>query len=383
MRRLLSLTAFGSILLATQCYAGDGIVWEKDLDAAKSAAKRSNRLVLVHFGATWCKACQQVERDVFGAPDFGKELKKDYVAVKLNYDNFPATAHQYGVGPIPCDVILAPNGQVIERMSSPLTSTEYVAALERVAVFARTGQRPMPQQVAMAGGTTVMTTAGPATQAMTPNASGVPGPLAAGTSTPTNNPYMEYYNQQRAAQPAAPGAGAQPHLTAAAQKPAGQTDWLAAQPPGAQPAVAQPAQKSEVPARGAPQIPPGNPPLALNGYCPVTLVEQGSWAYGDARYGMQHRGRTYLFGGPHELERFRADPDRFSPVCSGNDPVLELDQRQTVPGSVYYGLFCRGHIYLFSSELTLQRFRENQNRYVIEAQQARTANAPAAAMYHK
>lgn len=379
MKTLCGIAAFCTLALATNCFAADGIVWEKDLDAAKSAAKRSNRLVLVHFGASWCKHCQQLERDVFSAPDFGKELKSNYVAVKLDYDHFPATARQYGVGTLPCDVVLAPNGDVIDRMSSPMTATEYVTALDRVAVYARTGQRPPPQQTAMAGGGAAMATAEPQSRTTSPNAFGVNTPAAA-TPRQANNPYLSAFQQQPAPPVVTPTTGAQPYLTGAAQPPAGQTDWLAAQTAAAH---APPAAQGAQVARRAPQIPPGNPPLAMSGYCPVSLVERKDWKFGDPRYGIQHRGRTYLFAGPLELERFRANPDAYSPVLSGNDAVLELDEHRSVPGDVDYGVFCRGHIYLFSSKATLDKFFANQPRYVIESQDARTANAPGAATVQK
>jgi len=394
----------------TPSIAGEGITWEKDLEAAKSAAKRSNRLILIHFGATWCQPCQQLEREVFSAPDFGKDLKPNYVAVKLNYDNFPATAHQYGVGSLPCDVILAPNGQVIERMTSPMTSAEYVASLQRVAVYARTGQRPLPPQTATAVVAAPQHAPQQPAYAVPLNSAGVSSQPPMPNAAQTDNLYMSYYDQRRNEKQAATAAPyAQPYLAGAsgpaptgappvantgAPAAAGPTDWLATQPPeqsnagpqnaatgpqwpqalAAQSAAPHPSQFSQMPARqvlGLPVLPPGNPPLGLDGYCPVTLCEHGTWGLGDTRYGMQHRGRTYLFSGPEELKRFRDNPDRYSPVLAGNDPVLELDQGQSVPGNRMYGLYCRGHIYLFASEETLQRFRQNENRYSTEALQAR------------
>ena len=80
-------------------------------------------------------------------------------------------------------------------------------------------------------------------------------------------------------------------------------------------------------------LPPGAPPLGLDGCCPVTLVEQKRWAKGDTQWGAIHRGRTYLFASSEAQRRFLANPDAYSPVIEGNDPVLALDNRQLVPGS--------------------------------------------------
>ncbi len=95
------------------------------------------------------------------------------------------------------------------------------------------------------------------------------------------------------------------------------------------------------------------------------------WVNGDLRWGMQHHGRTYLFAGPDEQQKFQANPDRYSPVMSGNDPVLALDQGQSVAGSRMYGVSYADHVYLFMSEQTLQIFQQNPKRYAAEAVQAR------------
>jgi YHS domain-containing protein len=123
-------------------------------------------------------------------------------------------------------------------------------------------------------------------------------------------------------------------------------------------------------AADTPQIPAGNHPLGLDGYCPVTLHERQSWQLGDTRWGMQHRGRTYLFAGPQEMERFRQNPDHYSPVMSGHDPVLALEEGKTVPGVCEYGGFYGEHVYLFSSEATYQRFCQNPDRYATQVWQA-------------
>ena len=80
---------------------------------------------------------------------------------------------------------------------------------------------------------------------------------------------------------------------------------------------------------------------------------------GRSAFGMQHHGRTYLFAGPEEQQKFLANPDRFSPVMSGDDPVLALDQGQHVAGSRMYGVSYADHVYLFTSEQTLQMFQQN------------------------
>jgi protein disulfide-isomerase len=129
---------------------------------------------------------------------------------------------------------------------------------------------------------------------------------------------------------------------------------------------------------GPPALPPGTPPLGLEGFCPVQLTHamkqaepNRRWTRGDVRWGAIHRGRLYLFAGSNEQAAFLADPDRFAPVCSGDDPVLALDQGRQVPGKREFGVLYNGRFYLFAGESTLNQFAKNPERYTAEAIQAR------------
>jgi YHS domain-containing protein len=111
------------------------------------------------------------------------------------------------------------------------------------------------------------------------------------------------------------------------------------------------------------QRPTSNVPLALDGYCPVTLAEQEKWEKGDVRWGVEHRGRLYLFQSPQYQQQFLADPDRFSPVLSGYDPTRYIDFGEMVPGRRRHGMWFRGKIYLFTDESSLDRFSQNPEYY--------------------
>jgi protein disulfide-isomerase len=104
-------------------------------------------------------------------------------------------------------------------------------------------------------------------------------------------------------------------------------------------------------------------PLGLEGYCPVSLVETGNWAEGQAQWGARHRGRTYLFSGLEEQQAFLADPDRYAPALSGDDPVVAFDSGSTVSGQRQYGVTYQQRIYLFASPESRAAFAANPQRY--------------------
>lgn len=97
-------------------------------------------------------------------------------------------------------------------------------------------------------------------------------------------------------------------------------------------------------------------PLALDGFCPVTLAANEKWQQGDPQWGAIHRGQTYLFTNQRYQKMFLADPDRYSPMLSGYDPVRYIERGETVPGLRKHGMWCNGKMYLFADEGSLDRF---------------------------
>jgi YHS domain-containing protein len=117
------------------------------------------------------------------------------------------------------------------------------------------------------------------------------------------------------------------------------------------------------PAAGRPEDPPDSMPLGLEGYCPVTLVERGIWTEGRAQWGARHRGRTYLFSGAQQQQAFLADPDRYAPALSGDDPVLALEGGRSTAGQRRYGVTYQARTYLFASPETRTTFAADPGRY--------------------
>jgi protein disulfide-isomerase len=165
---------------------------------------------------------------------------------------------------------------------------------------------------------------------------------------------------------AAPGHLSRAQQTAATS-PQGYTQQTAATL--AQPAHAQPAMAALQPA-----LPYQKLGSALDGYCPITLVEQNTWSKGDPRWGVEHRGRTYLFTSYVNQQRFLANPDLYSPVLSGYDAVRYFDQGELVEGKREHGLYYGDQYFLFADEASLERFHSAPQRYVAQTQAAIRGN---------
>jgi thioredoxin 1 len=72
----------------------------------------SEKVALVDFWATWCGPCMQLGPVI-------EELAGDYadraVIAKLNVDENPATAAQYGIRSIP-SLLIFKNGKVVDQL---------------------------------------------------------------------------------------------------------------------------------------------------------------------------------------------------------------------------------------------------------------------------
>jgi thiol-disulfide isomerase/thioredoxin/YHS domain-containing protein len=431
--------------------------WEPTLDTAQRAAGQTNRLVLIYFWAPWCTVCRHMEAEALAQPGVTAEITANYVPVKVDADNFPATARQYGVAALPTTVITTPQGQLLVSMQGRMEAAEYAARLAQIAagakqrgtVYAQVPAASMPANnvpPAITSATPPMTAAmtapppaspsgAPATTPPATSAAGGPAltgaaPPAATSGTPagtrtglSDDRYANYFRGSQAAPatpitqppsslaaaantqlppppgPAAPGVtptanmppppsmpstmpastkdlaqGFPPSQASAPTLPVGPSPALAATAPsyGAQPPLmpTQPTASSPPPAApGAPPLPAINPPVGLDGYCPVTLSERQQWVPGDRHWGAIHRDRTYLFAGPEEQRRFFTDPDRYAPAAAGNDVVLASEQGQAVPGMRQHGVYFGNpsRVYLFTSEATLERFTKNPNLYINQA----------------
>jgi len=105
------------------------------------------------------------------------------------------------------------------------------------------------------------------------------------------------------------------------------------------------------------------PRLMLNGFCPVTLTEQETFASGSRLYTATYRGTRYRFVGARERDAFSANPDRYVVAFRGYDVVVAMHDKQLAPGDRKHGLWFRGKSYLFRDETTLQKFEANPRQY--------------------
>ncbi|MFN7574445.1 MAG: thioredoxin family protein [Planctomycetota bacterium] len=402
---------------------GQEIQWAADLAAAKTEAARRNKPILLHFGASWCRPCQEVETFVFRNPAVARKLGETVVPVRIDYDQNPQLAAEFGVKSLPTDVVVTTSEKVIQKRNSPTEASAYVAMLAEIeraqAALANGGQavlneknqlaesweksRPRPdgsngltpfdQQRPLAPGPG--TTAPPRASAPTFNGiaegnSPSPNGTPLATVTPPLTAEARPSTAFKPASPSSPSAEVPQKVTnpfatpsASASQSASPSQSASASPnefgtrnsfaAQAPPVPSPPAEGTGQAVEGKGQVvltgaTSSDPSLALEGDCPVTLLKETKWVKGDDRLGAVHRGRIYLFASAEAQAEFLRDPDRYSPLLAGFDPVTFHEQGKLSEGKKAHGVFMTLHgkqqVVLFESEETRGKFRTNPLIYL-------------------
>jgi len=103
------------------------------MGTARRVAAETNRLLLIHFWAEWCRPCRQMEAEVFSRPDVLSALATNYVAVKVNFDRAPELVREFRIESIPTDVILTPNGELLQKFVGGSSAERYIERISQVA----------------------------------------------------------------------------------------------------------------------------------------------------------------------------------------------------------------------------------------------------------
>src|SRR5262249_46102789 len=117
--------------------------------------------------------------------------------------------------------------------------------------------------------------------------------------------------------------------------------------------------------------------LALAGYCPVSLVEDRKLVKGHADHALEHEGRTYRFATSAARERFEQQPLRYRPWRNGECPVVQTEEKRSMPGEARWGALYAGRLFVFASDSNRKRFVANPELYAKSERVDRDGVSPA------
>jgi YHS domain-containing protein len=105
------------------------------------------------------------------------------------------------------------------------------------------------------------------------------------------------------------------------------------------------------------------PNLALEGNCPVCLVEMQKQVEGSQDYQSAHDGRIYLFPGQKQKEMFDADPEKYIPAYGGKCVVCQVESGKAGPGKAEHFTVHDQRLFLFPSDKVKGMFDRNPQKY--------------------
>ena len=116
---------------------GAHITWLEDFDTGKSEALSAGRPMLVDFGADWCGACQELERDVLSDPRVVAEAQR-FIAVRVDLSTDKATDEKWALlegykqPGLPLVVLHNSDGSEAARVTGLLESDEFLELMDSV-----------------------------------------------------------------------------------------------------------------------------------------------------------------------------------------------------------------------------------------------------------
>jgi thioredoxin-related protein/YHS domain-containing protein len=364
--------------------------WETDMNTAMARAERENRPLFVHFVGNDCIPAQQMENEVFVQPNIAAHLQANYVMVKINASENTALAQKFAVTSIPTDLILHPNGQQIHRRTGGIPAEKFGEYLAYLQTLQPDKVPPPPAPTAVA-------------PLQTANPAGLPNPTPAPSGfappremTPMSDALRDPFAPQllnTQQQPGAMGTTLPPvnnpnnpnllRTGETAARPAMETNNVPnpnvpnpyggmpnqSQPPVSIPPITAPPAVSTVSVIAAMLEEPAPAkmmvavPLALEGFCPVTLCKETRWVTGNPAYSTMYQGHIFHFSSADALAVFARNPASYAPVAMGEDIVVMADKNRRVNGSRKFGLCYEDRVFLFSSQESYDAFEARPGYY--------------------
>jgi thioredoxin:protein disulfide reductase len=132
----LSQRYFPAVATAAASHAETGptLPWLHDIAPGQVRAKQEQKVLLLDFGAEWCTACKELERETFPAPAVA-ELMQKMVLVKVDCtqknDQTKAVQREHGVLGLPTLIFIDTSGKELERFSGFMAANDFVRLLQK------------------------------------------------------------------------------------------------------------------------------------------------------------------------------------------------------------------------------------------------------------
>jgi YHS domain-containing protein/thioredoxin-related protein len=348
--RVICLVICFAACLAASAQEAVQIRWENDFGTAVVLAEKSQRLLYIHFYGNNCSPADQMATEVFTNRDVIAGINANFVPIRINASEQVDIAKKFNVEAIPADLVLKPNGQLVHKRQGGISAERFIQYLAFLQNSVQTEKAAVPQVSAVP-----------------------PPPVAVSTDTALYDPFT----QQTVPQPPVPQTSqsyvaptVNPVRTAEPAPesfpPKSRIEYTKKEPVK----EAVPALNNDESAKPKMTV---EVPLALEGFCPVTLTVEERWVPGNPAFYTFFRGHIFRFASEESLNEFSNNPARYVPIAMGEDIVQMVDRNKRVIGNRKHGVYYEGRVYLFANQESLDAFAAKPQYYAEIAMKYETA----------
>lgn len=226
--------------------------------AAKEAAERGQPL-LVEFTATWCGACQQMQKLTFRDPRVVTFVQSGFVPLVIDADANSELVRGFRIEAFPTTLVVSPELKILKRFSGYQSSAVLLTDLNKVV--------------------------------------------------------EDNFATRETVHPVS------------ATKPANTT------------------------------------PVAFDGFCLVSILEEHKVRQGDGQFRTTYRDQELTFFSEQHRQKFLGNPGKYWPVSNGKCLVSEREQKQETVGDPRMGVTWRGKLWLFADKEHQKRFLQAPHKY--------------------
>lgn len=351
-----------TILLAVSLTAGwltgpvsAEIRWRDSLREAHAEARSEGKLLLLHFYTDRCVYCDKLEENAFQASAVRQTLNGRVIPVKIDGGRDQKLRDMFQVRKFPTDVVVTTDGEILSHSVSPQDPARYVAMIDGV-VDPWLANRPAAA-AAMSLADAAKST--PAVATGKPRTSGDSSPLGLSVEDPVATATGDQTVGDHLAGIRNPGVRDNQFYVPSAR--AGQVSAQAVSAVIAEQATGPEPKPEFGPSAGIQET----PDLAIQGFCPVSVIRDRQWVDGNPDYGVIHLGRLYLFASEEAMGLFLQDPEPYTPVMNEIDVVRFFEERRIVPGKREWGIQdpVHGRMYFFADEEAMNHFLDKFELY--------------------
>jgi len=298
------------VVAEVRAMAADPVQWRTDFTAAAIEAQKQNKPLFITISTEWCGPCREMHRTTLHEPSVVELLNSRCVPLLLDGDKEKERMNQWRISEYPTTMIVGTSGavktQVLERLVGKMSAAELRSAL----------QRAIQKQ----------------------ESTGV----AAGSKRPVEVKPVGAAAKESEGRSASRGPINPPS------------------PSEAEGTVKQIGYKTSDPL----SPPETSPKPALDGHCPVCMIERAEMVAGKAAESHVYNGRKYLFSSAENKRKFMESPAKYLPGAGGDCVVTLVEKGKHVAGDTKYPAMFADKVFFLSDKASRDKFLKDPEAFV-------------------